>query len=75
MNAPNIQHRLMCLVYIFFLTSTGVFAQNFPKKKLLKQKAPEEFTVLFSTTKGDFKAIAHRSWGPVAVDRFYQLVW
>ena len=74
MNTPGTQYKLMCLVFIFFLTFTGVFAQNFPKKKLLKQKAPKEFTMLFSTTRGDFKAIVHRSWGPVAVDRFYQLV-
>ncbi len=74
MNTPNIRYRSICLVFISFLTFTGVFGQDFPKKRLLKQKAPEEFIVKFSTTKGDFKIKSHRKWGPVAVDRFYQLV-
>lgn len=39
----------------------------------LKAKAPQLFTVTFKTTKGTFKVEAHRTWAPVAADRFYNL--
>ncbi len=62
------------MVVGLLLVVTVTYGQEFPKKKLLKQEAPQEFEVLFSTTKGDFKVKAYRDWGPVGVDRFYQLV-
>ena len=40
----------------------------------LKEKAPEEFDVTFTTTKGDFVVHVIRSWAPLGVDRFYNLV-
>jgi peptidyl-prolyl cis-trans isomerase A (cyclophilin A) len=40
----------------------------------LKAKAPQLFTATFKTTKGTFEIEAHRTWAPVAADRFYNLV-
>lgn len=44
------------------------------KPALLKDKAPEEYKVLFSTTRGDFTVTVHRAWAPLGADRFYNLV-
>lgn len=41
---------------------------------LLKEKAPETFQVKFETTRGDFTMNVTRSWAPIGVDRFYNLV-
>lgn len=41
---------------------------------LLKAKAPDEFKVKFTTTKGDFVVDVHRIWAPLGADRFYNLV-
>ncbi len=40
----------------------------------LKAKAPDSFKVKFTTTKGDFIVQATKSWAPLGVDRFYNLV-
>lgn len=39
-----------------------------------KETAPETFTAVFETTKGDFEVTVTRSHSPNAADRFYQLV-
>ena len=39
-----------------------------------QQVAPDSFLVAFETTKGDFEVMAHRSWSPLAADRFHELV-
>jgi peptidyl-prolyl cis-trans isomerase A (cyclophilin A) len=44
------------------------------KPAKLKAKAPQLFTTTFKTTKGTFKVEAHRTWAPIAADRFYNLV-
>jgi peptidyl-prolyl cis-trans isomerase A (cyclophilin A) len=36
--------------------------------------APDDFTITFSTTKGEFKAAVHRSWSPNGADRLYEMV-
>jgi peptidyl-prolyl cis-trans isomerase A (cyclophilin A) len=41
---------------------------------LLKDKAPETYQVIFSTTKGDFTVTVTRAWAPKGADRFYNLV-
>jgi peptidyl-prolyl cis-trans isomerase A (cyclophilin A) len=41
---------------------------------LLKQKAPDEYKVQFSTTRGDFVVTVTRAWAPLGADRFYNLV-
>jgi len=40
----------------------------------LKAKAPDEYKVQFTTTKGDFVITVHRDWAPLGADRFYNLV-
>jgi peptidyl-prolyl cis-trans isomerase A (cyclophilin A) len=41
---------------------------------LLKEKAPDEYKVQFSTTRGDFVVTVTRAWAPQGADRFYNLV-
>jgi peptidyl-prolyl cis-trans isomerase A (cyclophilin A) len=41
---------------------------------LLREKAPDEYKVQFSTTRGDFVVTVTRSWAPLGADRFYNLV-
>lgn len=41
---------------------------------LAKDRAPDEFKVRFSTTKGDFVIEVNRDWAPNGADRFYNLV-
>jgi peptidyl-prolyl cis-trans isomerase A (cyclophilin A) len=41
---------------------------------LLKEKAPDECKVQFSTTRGDFIVTVTRAWAPLGADRFYNLV-
>lgn len=63
------------LIIILLLTFSQLcFGQKGPSRKTLKLTAPKEFVVVFTTTAGEFKVIAHREWDPVGVDRFYQLV-
>ncbi|HTR38409.1 MAG TPA: peptidylprolyl isomerase [Bryobacteraceae bacterium] len=40
----------------------------------LRARAPEDFKVQFTTTKGDFVLEVHRDWAPLGADRFYNLV-
>ncbi len=42
--------------------------------KTLNQKAPDDYKVKFTTTKGDFVIEVTRAWAPVGADRFYNLV-
>jgi peptidyl-prolyl cis-trans isomerase A (cyclophilin A) len=41
---------------------------------LLKDKAPEQYKVKFTTTRGDFVVTVSRAWAPIGADRFYNLV-
>ena len=54
----------------------GSFAwsQKGPSKKVLKQEAPDVYQVEFRTTKGAFVVEVKKEWGPLAANRFYQLV-
>ena len=40
----------------------------------LARVGPDSFQVAFETTRGRFVVAAHRSWSPLAVDRFHHLV-
>ena len=40
----------------------------------LTAKAPNVYTVAFTTTKGPFVVTVHRAWAPHGADRFYNLV-
>jgi cyclophilin family peptidyl-prolyl cis-trans isomerase len=61
---------LMCIL----LLTGNASAQKGPTRKLLKVKAPEEFTASFATTRGEFRIRAYRNWDPEGVDRLYQLI-
>ena len=41
---------------------------------VLKDKAPDQYEVKFTTTRGDFTVTVNRSWAPLGADRFYTLV-
>jgi peptidyl-prolyl cis-trans isomerase A (cyclophilin A) len=45
-----------------------------PTSAALGARAPDSFHVTFETSRGRFVVVAHRSWAPVGVDRFYYLV-
>lgn len=38
------------------------------------EKAPDKFTAVFTTTKGEFEITVNREWSPLGADRFYNLV-
>jgi peptidyl-prolyl cis-trans isomerase A (cyclophilin A) len=38
------------------------------------ERAPDEFTVVVETTKGEIEMRVHRAWSPKGADRFYTLV-
>jgi len=40
----------------------------------LKAKAPDNYKVQLTTTKGDVVIAVHRDWAPLGADRFYNLV-
>jgi peptidyl-prolyl cis-trans isomerase A (cyclophilin A) len=40
----------------------------------LTAKSPQLYTVTFKTTRGTFTIGVHRTWAPLAADRFYNLV-
>ncbi|MBK9169185.1 MAG: peptidylprolyl isomerase [Bryobacterales bacterium] len=49
-------------------------ARNLRNPSALRDKAPEEFTARFDTSKGAFAIKVHRAWAPIGADRFYNLV-
>jgi peptidyl-prolyl cis-trans isomerase A (cyclophilin A) len=56
----------LCIVILAAGCHRAVF-----KEKWLKEKAPEQFTARFKTSKGYFEAQFTREWSPLAVDRLY----
>jgi peptidyl-prolyl cis-trans isomerase A (cyclophilin A) len=63
---------------LFFLSAlliaSSLKAQLLPSKVDLTTQSPDSFIVEFKTSKGNFFVTAHRSWSPLACDRFFQLV-
>ena len=49
-------------------------APNLLNPASLKAKAPENFKVKMTTTKGDVIIEVHRGWAPMGADRFYNLI-
>jgi peptidyl-prolyl cis-trans isomerase A (cyclophilin A) len=63
------------LILIFsLLFPTGLQAQPLPSAVDLVSQSPDSFIVEFKTSKGNFSVKAHRSWSPLACDRFFLLV-
>ena len=52
----------------------GIQAQPLPDELPLHEAAPDSFSIVFETTKGDFTVLAIRDWSPMGVDRLYHLV-
>lgn len=71
--------RLVPLVAIVLVAAACGGASSGPPKALLDpskldEKAPQLYDVKFETTAGDFVVSVHRTWAPIAADRFYNLV-
>lgn len=45
-----------------------------PTSEEMKAAGPEEYTVIFETTAGEFELTVYRDWAPRGADRFYNLV-
>lgn len=65
--------RYQILVCAFLLLATACQRPPF-REKWLKEKAPEHFSVLLETSRGNFEADFTRQWSPLAVDRLYAQV-
>lgn len=61
-------------LFLLMIGLTCSVAAQKPAVSVLKQKAPETFRAVFTTTKGDFEIEAYRKWSPLGVDRLYQLI-
>lgn len=57
---------LLCGPLLFIACQRQLF-----REKWLKEKAPEHFSVLFETSRGNFEVDFTRQWSPLAVDRLY----
>ncbi|MCE1187930.1 MAG: peptidylprolyl isomerase [Ignavibacteria bacterium] len=66
--------KFLLLLVAFCSLQTILLAQPMPDSTILSMVAPENFTVKFETSTGNFLLHAHRSWSPLAVDRFFALV-
>jgi peptidyl-prolyl cis-trans isomerase A (cyclophilin A) len=55
-------------------TARPAYDRALLRPALLKEKAPDEYKVQFSTTRGDFVVTVTRAWAPLGADRFYNLV-
>ncbi len=64
---------LLLLTTIIILNCSGSSKLIKPTDEDLKVKAPDVFTVVFVTTKGDVKINVKREYSPLGVDRFYYL--
>jgi peptidyl-prolyl cis-trans isomerase A (cyclophilin A) len=52
----------------------GAAAPSLMNPASLRAKAPDNFKVQFTTTKGNIVIDIHRDWAPLGADRFYNLV-
>jgi cyclophilin family peptidyl-prolyl cis-trans isomerase len=61
---------------LLLVTGTLILAcqGNTFNPKWLQDKAPEQFTIRFETTKGHFDVRVTKAWSPLAADRLYQMV-
>lgn len=64
--------RIIPFLLLFVLTISCKESEF--KTEWTKEQAPETFTAVFETTKGDFEIEVIRNWSPLAADRLYQLI-
>ena len=65
----------MRIIVIIILSVLVISCQeNHFKTEWTKEQAPQTFTAIFETTKGDFEIEVNRNWSPLAADRLYQLL-
>lgn len=60
--------------FLLFLLVFGSCKRPIFRSEWLQQQAPEKFTLLFQTSRGDFEAEFNRNASPLAADRFYAQV-
>jgi cyclophilin family peptidyl-prolyl cis-trans isomerase len=65
--------KLIGLLAVFFVTR-ALSAQPSDTVSLLKMKAPDVYCVQMTTNIGTMVFEVNSAWGPLAADRFYQLV-
>ena len=68
--------RILVLLFlsIIFYSCSGNNPLLKPDTKELNKHSPNNFHVVFHTTKGDFTVDVSRKYSPLGVDRFYYLV-
>jgi len=71
MSGAGLRGRVAVLLAAF--TVVGCAEEGDRPDPLVSTEAPDSFLVAFETSAGDFELAFHRAWGPVAVDRVYQL--
>jgi peptidyl-prolyl cis-trans isomerase A (cyclophilin A) len=74
MRKSKLNMRPLLYFLIHLLLATNLQAQPLPSELDLNSQSPDSFIVEFKTSKGNFSVMAHRSWSPLACDRFFQLV-
>lgn len=65
---------LFLIITCVVTLSAGLQAQPLPDQLPLHEAAPDSFSIVFETTRGDFTVLAVREWSPLGVDRLYHLV-
>jgi homoserine O-acetyltransferase len=69
------KHRLKWLAVVAIAgCATAAPRYTDPRAAAVNAKAPEQYSVLIATTKGDVTIDVTRAWAPLGADRFYNLV-
>jgi peptidyl-prolyl cis-trans isomerase A (cyclophilin A) len=62
------------IMLIFCISVYSLQSQSIPDSAILTLNAPDTFSAVFLTTKGEITIEAFRNWSPQGVDRLYQLI-
>ena len=69
------RHCINSIIFVLLLIGCSASSPLLqPDMEYLSSPAPSEFTVLFTTSKGEIHIEVKREYSPLAVDRFYYLV-
>jgi homoserine O-acetyltransferase len=72
--ARRASRSLIALSIIALSSCAGARTYADPRAASVNARAPEQYSVLISTTKGDVTIDVTRAWAPLGADRFYNLV-